>query len=78
MTHSCSADANILTHFQLEKHNGASGTQPDALRFTSLRFVNLPTGCLEGASPIASQSPSGPARPPSIVISSDCIHLMEK
>ena len=27
---------------------GASGTHPDALRFTSLRFVKLPTECWEG------------------------------
>ena len=28
--------------------NTASGTHPDALRFTSLRFVKLPTECCEG------------------------------
>ena len=44
------------------------------LHFTSFREATHVTFG-GGASPTASQSPSGPVRPPSSVISSDCIHF---
>ena len=71
MTHSCQADVNIQTHFQLEKHivfhflkkSVRTRCPTLLLHFVSRSYPRI----LEGSSPIASQSPPGPARTPPVL-----------